>query len=85
MVDLCIYVSVCYLLILVCMLMYVGFETVTIAYQGEVEHGDSVGHRGVIGPGDCQWMTAASGIIHEEFHSREFAKRGMCLVHVTYT
>lgn len=48
----------------------------TIAYQGEVEHGDSVGHRGVIGAGDCQWMTAASGIIHEEFHSREFAKRG---------
>jgi len=53
-----------------------GFETVTIAYQGEVEHGDSVGNRGVIGPGDCQWMTAASGIIHEEFHSREFAKKG---------
>lgn len=53
-----------------------GFETVTIAYQGEVEHGDSVGNRGVIGAGDCQWMTAASGIIHEEFHSREFAKRG---------
>lgn len=53
-----------------------GFETVTIAYQGEVEHGDSVGNRGVIGPGDCQWMTAASGIIHEEFHSRAFAKTG---------
>ncbi|CAE7683428.1 unnamed protein product [Symbiodinium microadriaticum] len=53
-----------------------GFETVTIAYQGEVEHGDSVGHRDVIGPGDVQWMTAASGIIHEEFHSTEFAKNG---------
>lgn len=53
-----------------------GFETVTIAYQGEVEHGDSVGNRGVIGPGDVQWMTAASGIIHEEFHSTEFAKNG---------
>ena len=53
-----------------------GFETVTIAYQGEVEHGDSQGNKGVIGSGDCQWMTAASGIIHEEFHSREFAKRG---------
>jgi redox-sensitive bicupin YhaK (pirin superfamily) len=53
-----------------------GFETVTIAFQGEVEHGDSVGNKGVIGPGDVQWMTAASGIIHEEFHSRQFAKQG---------
>jgi len=53
-----------------------GFETVTIAFQGEVEHGDSVGNRGVIGPGDVQWMTAASGIVHEEFHSRELASRG---------
>ncbi len=53
-----------------------GFETVTIAFQGEIEHGDSVGNRGVIGPGDVQWMTAASGIIHEEFLSREFLKRG---------
>ena len=53
-----------------------GFETVTIAFQGEIEHGDSVGNRGVIGPGDVQWMTAASGIIHEEFLSTEFLKRG---------
>lgn len=53
-----------------------GFETVTIAFQGEVAHGDSVGNRGVIGPGDVQWMTAASGIIHEEFLSREFLQRG---------
>jgi redox-sensitive bicupin YhaK (pirin superfamily) len=53
-----------------------GFETVTIALQGEVEHGDSAGNRGVIGPGDVQWMTAASGIVHEEFLSREFLKRG---------
>ena len=53
-----------------------GFETVTIAFQGEIEHGDSVGNRGVIGPGDVQWMTAASGIIHEEFLSAEFLKRG---------
>ena len=53
-----------------------GFETVTIAYQGEVEHGDSKGHRGVIGPGDVQWMTAASGIVHEEFHSTQFSKEG---------
>ncbi|MEQ1813767.1 MAG: pirin family protein, partial [Candidatus Nitrotoga sp.] len=41
-----------------------GFETVTIAFQGEIEHADSVGNKGVIGPGDVQWMTAASGIIH---------------------
>ncbi len=53
-----------------------GFETVTIAFQGEVEHGDSVGNRGVICPGDVQWMTAASGIVHEEFLSREFLNRG---------
>jgi len=53
-----------------------GFETVTIAFQGEVEHGDSAGHRDTIGPGDVQWMTAASGIIHEEFHSSKFAKEG---------
>ncbi len=53
-----------------------GFETVTIAFQGEIEHGDSEGNRGVIGPGDVQWMTAASGIIHEEFLSTEFLKRG---------
>ena len=53
-----------------------GFETVTIAFQGEVEHADSVGNRGVIGPGDIQWMTAARGIIHEEFHSRDFARKG---------
>eukprot|EP00814_Leptocylindrus_danicus_P001631 CAMPEP_0116025542 /NCGR_PEP_ID=MMETSP0321-20121206/13129_1 /TAXON_ID=163516 /ORGANISM="Leptocylindrus danicus var. danicus, Strain B650" /LENGTH=309 /DNA_ID=CAMNT_0003497793 /DNA_START=160 /DNA_END=1089 /DNA_ORIENTATION=+ len=53
-----------------------GFETVTIAFQGEVEHADSQGNNDVIGPGDVQWMTAAKGIIHEEFHSTEFSKRG---------
>lgn len=53
-----------------------GFETVTIAFQGEVEHADSQGNSGVIGPGDVQWMTAAKGIIHEEFHSTEFGKTG---------
>lgn len=53
-----------------------GFETVTIVYQGELEHRDSGGHRGRIGPGDVQWMTAASGVVHEEFHEREFARRG---------
>jgi redox-sensitive bicupin YhaK (pirin superfamily) len=53
-----------------------GFETVTIAYQGSVEHRDSAGNAGVIRPGDVQWMTAASGVVHEEFHGREFAAEG---------
>lgn len=53
-----------------------GFETVTIVYDGEVEHRDSAGHGGVIGPGDVQWMTAGGGIIHEEYHSPGFAKTG---------
>ena len=53
-----------------------GFETVTIVYQGEVEHRDTAGNGGKIGPGDVQWMTAASGLMHEEFHSREFTRRG---------
>jgi redox-sensitive bicupin YhaK (pirin superfamily) len=53
-----------------------GFETVTIVYQGELEHRDSAGHHGRLGPGDVQWMTAASGIVHEEMHEREFARRG---------
>jgi redox-sensitive bicupin YhaK (pirin superfamily) len=53
-----------------------GFETVTIVYQGELEHRDSTGRGGRIGPGDVQWMTAASGILHEEFHSRDFTKNG---------
>ncbi|MCB1755523.1 MAG: pirin family protein, partial [Gammaproteobacteria bacterium] len=51
-------------------------ETVTIVYHGEVAHRDSTGSGGVIGPGDVQWMTAASGILHEEFHSLEFSKSG---------
>ncbi len=53
-----------------------GFETVTIVYQGRVEHRDSAGNSGVIGPGDVQWMTAASGVVHEEFHEAEFTKQG---------
>ena len=53
-----------------------GFETVTIVYQGELEHRDSSGSRGKIGPGDVQWMTAAAGVVHEEFHSSEFTERG---------
>ena len=53
-----------------------GFETVTIVYDGEVEHRDSTGAGGIIGPGDVQWMTAASGILHQEFHSEAFTKKG---------
>ncbi len=53
-----------------------GFETVTIVYKGEVEHRDSTGAGGTIGPGDVQWMTAAKGILHEEFHSEAFARSG---------
>jgi redox-sensitive bicupin YhaK (pirin superfamily) len=53
-----------------------GFETVTIAYQGAVDHRDSGGNSGTIRPGDVQWMTAASGVVHEEKHEREFAQRG---------
>lgn len=53
-----------------------GFETVTIVYEGEVAHRDSTGAGGRIGPGDVQWMTAASGILHEEFHSHEFTRTG---------
>ena len=53
-----------------------GFETVTVAYQGELEHRDSSGGGGKIGPGDVQWMTAGSGIVHEEFHSEEFTRKG---------
>lgn len=53
-----------------------GFETVTVAYQGELEHRDSSGGGGKIGAGDVQWMTAGSGIVHEEFHSRDFTRQG---------
>ena len=53
-----------------------GFETVTIVYDGEVEHRDSAGGGGSIGPGDVQWMTAGAGIIHEEYHGTEYARRG---------
>lgn len=53
-----------------------GFETVTIAYKGRVEHGDSAGGGGIIGEGDVQWMTAASGVLHKEFHETEWSKTG---------
>jgi hypothetical protein len=53
-----------------------GFETVTIAYQGAVDHRDSAGNAGTIFPGDVQWMTAASGVVHEEKHERAFGEQG---------
>jgi redox-sensitive bicupin YhaK (pirin superfamily) len=53
-----------------------GFETVTVVYQGELEHRDSAGNAGQIGPGDVQWMTAAAGGLHEEMHAPEFTRRG---------
>ena len=53
-----------------------GFETVTLAYQGSVAHHDSGGNQGIIGPGGVQWMTAASGVLHKEYHEAEFAKKG---------
>src|SRR6266566_2644297 len=53
-----------------------GFETVTILYSGEVEHRDSGGGGGKIGPGDVQWMTAGAGVVHEEMHSWEYTRRG---------
>ena len=53
-----------------------GFETVTIAYKGSVAHHDSTGNSGVINPGDVQWMTAGGGILHKEYHEKEFSRRG---------
>lgn len=53
-----------------------GFETVTIAYKGHVAHHDSKGNRGVINPGDVQWMTAGAGILHKEYHEENFSKKG---------
>lgn len=53
-----------------------GFETVTISYHGKVAHHDSAGNSGVIGEGDVQWMTAASGILHKEYHEKEWSKQG---------
>lgn len=53
-----------------------GFETVTVVYSGDLEHRDSAGNSGRIGSGEVQWMTAASGVVHEEFHSRSFSESG---------
>lgn len=55
---------------------HAGFETVTIAYHGKVAHHDSAGNSGVIGEGDVQWMTAGSGLLHKEYHEKEFSKKG---------
>lgn len=61
-----------------------GFETVTVAYQGELAHRDSSGATGSLGPGDVQWMTAGSGILHEERHGRDFTRRGGTLEMVQF-
>jgi quercetin 2,3-dioxygenase len=53
-----------------------GFETVTIAYKGRVQHHDSRGNTGIIGTGEVQWMTAGSGILHKEYHEKQWAKQG---------
>src|SRR5208282_3288231 len=53
-----------------------GFETVSIAYEGAVDHEDTAGNSGSIGPGDVQWMTAGAGVLHKEMHGRDFARRG---------
>ncbi|HMR84844.1 MAG TPA: pirin family protein, partial [Niabella sp.] len=53
-----------------------GFETVTIAYKGSVAHNDSAGNSGIIHPGDVQWMTAGSGVLHKEYHEEKFAAKG---------
>lgn len=53
-----------------------GFETVSIAYKGRIAHHDSFGNSGVIGEGDVQWMTASSGLLHKEYHEKEFSRNG---------
>ena len=58
-----------------------GFETVTFAYQGEIEHRDSSGGGGIITPGGVQWMTAGKGVVHDEFHSDAFSQR-LSLIHI---
>jgi len=55
---------------------HAGFETVTISYHGKVAHHDSAGNSGIIGEGDVQWMTAGSGLLHKEYHEKEFSKKG---------
>ncbi|MDZ4794402.1 MAG: pirin family protein [Bacteroidota bacterium] len=55
---------------------HAGFETVTIAYHGKIAHHDSAGNSGIIGEGDVQWITAGSGLLHKEYHEKEFSKTG---------
>ena len=55
---------------------HAGFETVTISYHGKIAHHDSAGNHGIIGEGDVQWMTAGSGLLHKEYHEKEFSKNG---------
>lgn len=55
---------------------HAGFETVTIAYHGKIAHHDSAGNSGIIGEGDVQWMTAGAGLLHKEYHEKEFSKTG---------
>ena len=55
---------------------HAGFETVTIAYHGKIAHHDSAGNSGIIGEGDVQWMTAGAGLLHKEYHEKEFSKAG---------
>ena len=65
------------------LIWWTGFETVTIAFQGEVEHHDSTGKTGIIGTGDVQWMTAGRGVIHQEYHSKKFSQEGGTFVSLT--
>src|SRR5688572_27014076 len=53
-----------------------GFETVTISYAGSVDHNESAGNSGTINPGDVQWMTAASGVLHKDMHGQDFTAKG---------
>lgn len=53
-----------------------GIETITFAYKGGVEHHDSKGNHGIIGPGDIQWMTAGGGVLHKEYHEQTYLKKG---------
>lgn len=56
-----------------------GFETVTFSFEGEIEHTDSEKNNGIIKAGDIQWMTAGKGILHKEYHGKEYAKNDRIL------
>ncbi len=53
-----------------------GFETVTLSWESSIAHHDSMGNHGVVGPGDVQWMTAASGVLHSEYREQRLAREG---------